>query len=61
MSSLSAIQASATRGLPRGIVIARAVLILRALLMAAFGSHLSPALQVALMAGAVSALVASAN
>jgi low temperature requirement protein LtrA len=55
--SLSAIQAAAPRGLEPRAARARAIVALGALAIAAFGSGLSPALAVALMAGAVVGLV----
>jgi low temperature requirement protein LtrA len=59
LTSLSAIQAAAPRGLARRVASTRAALVVGALLMAAFGSDLPPELQTALLAGAVCALVAS--
>jgi low temperature requirement protein LtrA len=59
LTSLSAIQAAAPRGLGRGAAITRGILVAGALLMAAFGSEFPPAVQTTLMAGAVSGLAMS--
>jgi low temperature requirement protein LtrA len=61
MISLSAIQAAAPQGLPRGAACGRASLVVGALVLAACGSHLSPEFAVAMMGAGVCALVVSGN